>query len=198
MLDEKIKLEQYFKDEINRVSEIEIQEIEDEIVSIREKTIQEMESDEQRVAYMAREQILKEMQSEHAIALSKVHEETNRKLMAKRREIALRVFNEAIEKIKEFTMKKDYVASLNKKAKDLATTSYDQVVFYVARKDEHLLSGLCEAFGKNSEGKVDPEILVGGFRMECESKGIVIDETFDAAIDEQRNWFYTNSGLIIK
>ena len=35
------------------------------------------------------------------------------------------------------------------------------------------------------------------FRMECEEKGIVVDETFDTGIDEQKDWFYTNSGLFI-
>ena len=31
-----------------------------------------------------------------------------------------------------------------------------------------------------------------------EEKGIVVDETFDTGIDEQKDWFYTNSGLFIK
>ena len=60
------------------------------------------------------------------------------------------------------------------------------------------LKDICEAYGKPCEGKCDADILLGGFRMECEEKGIVVDETFDTGIDEQKDWFYTNSGLFIK
>ena len=46
------------------------------------------------------------------------------------------------------------------------------------------LKDICEAYGKPCEGKCDADILLGGFRMECEEKGIVVDETFDTGIDE--------------
>ncbi len=39
---------------------------------------------------------------------------------------------------------------------------------------------------------------LGGFRLECIEKGIVVDETFDTGIDEQKEWFYQNSGLFVK
>ena len=85
-----------------------------------------------------------------------------------------------------------------KKASDLAQLGYEQVVFYVADRDQAVLKDICEAYGKPCEGKCDADILLGGFRMECEEKGIVVDETFDTGIDEQKDWFYTNSGLFIK
>lgn len=198
MLNDKNKLEEYFKEEIKRVSDIEIKQIEKEISEIREKSIQSLDADAQREAAIVREQELKELQSDHAIRLSKTHEETNRKLMKKRRELADKVFHEAVQKIKDFTLSTEYTDYLNTKAKAFANDSYDTVVLYVAKKDEALLPAICKAYGAGCEGKVDPEITVGGLRMECEAKGIAIDETFDAGIDEQRSWFYTNSKLFIK
>ncbi|MEG0468641.1 V-type ATP synthase subunit E [Amedibacillus sp. YH-ame10] len=197
MLDEKIKLEDYFKDEIDRVSNIEIKQIENEIEEVRERSIQGMESEAQHEAGMEREQLLKEMLSDHAIALSKLHEETNRLLMAKRRELADQVFEEAVAKVKAFTQNEKYKDYLIKKTKDLADKGYGEVVFYVSKTDEKFLSDICKAYGKCS-GEVDPTITIGGLRMECMEKGIVVDETFDTGIDEQSEWFYTNSGLFIK
>ena len=78
MLDDKIKLEQYFEEEIKRVSDIEIAGIEQEIDEIRKKSMEDLELEAQREAGLTREQELKEMASEHAIRLSKAHEETNR------------------------------------------------------------------------------------------------------------------------
>ena len=72
---------------------------------------------------MVREQELKELQSEHAIRLSKAHEETSRKLMAKRKELADLVFKEAKDKIKSFTKQGDYRDYLKKKHKSWVKTT---------------------------------------------------------------------------
>ena len=119
MLDDKIKLEQYFEEEIKRVSDIEIAGIEQEIDEIRKKSMEGLELEAQREAGLTREQELKEMASEHAIRLSKAHEETNRRLMKKRRELTDAVFRAAKQQLKEFAIRKDYVELLKKKASDL-------------------------------------------------------------------------------
>lgn len=99
MLDEKMKLEEYFKEEIQRVSDIQISGIEREIEQIRKKTIASLEQSAQTEAGMLRETELREMQSEHAIALSRLHEDTNRKLMAKRKELNEAVFDEVKQRM---------------------------------------------------------------------------------------------------
>lgn len=50
MLDDKIKLEQYFEEEIKRVSDIEIAGIEQEIDEIRKKSMEDLELEAQREA----------------------------------------------------------------------------------------------------------------------------------------------------
>lgn len=198
MLDDKTKLEQYFQDEIKRVSDIEIASIEKEIDDIKKKSMEDLELEAQKEAGMLREQELKELQSEQAIRLSKAHEETNRKLMKKRRELADAVFKEVREQLKAFALREEYTVFLKQKAKDMAQYDFEDVVFYVAKRDEKLLPLIKEAYGKKCRGAVDEDILLGGLRMECLEKGIVLDETFDTGVDEQKDWFYTNSGLFIK
>lgn len=198
MLDDKIKLEQYFEDEIQRVSNIEIEAIDQEIEDIRKNTIENMEQEARRIVGLSREQELKELANEHSIRLSKAHEETNRKLMQKRRELSEAVFQAAADKLKEFAQSTAYAQLLKNKAAALADLGYANVVFYVGENDQHLLEDIRKAYGKRCEGACDPSILLGGFRMECEEKGIVVDETFDSGILEQKEWFYTNSGLFIK
>lgn len=197
MLDETVILEEYFKDEIKRVSNIEIEQIEDEISEIRSMSIQSMEQDALHIARIQLEQEMRELTSEHAIQLSKTHEETNRKLMKKRRELSDSIFQEAVQQIKDFTQGKEYGDYLVDKARALADGTYGHVVFYVGKRDEAFLSAICKAYG-DCDGAMDPDIRIGGLRMECEDKGLVVDETFDTGIDEQRDWFYTNSGLFIK
>lgn len=198
MLDDKTKLEQYFKEEIDRVSGIEIKQIEDEIADIREKALQGLEADAQKEAGMVREQELKELQSEHAIRLSKAHEETSRKLMAKRKELSDLVFQSAKDEIKAFTKKDEYQDYLKKKASSLADRSYPNAIIYLGKEDASFQDDIKTAYGNDCEIKIDTDIVLGGFRLECAELGIVIDETFDTALEEHKDWFYTNSGLFIK
>ena len=198
MVYEKDELEQYFKDEIHRVSQVEIQQIEDEITNIRERAIRELEHNVQQEAGMYLEQELKELQSEHAICLSKVREETNRKLMAKRQELSDRIFTSVKEKLQEFVNSETYVAFMEKKANVFGTYGYEGVTLYVRKEDMQYASNLQNAFGNACNVQVDDEIVLGGIRLECPTNGRMIDETFDTVIDEQREWFYTNSGLFVK
>ena len=198
MLDEKQKLKQYFEEEIQRVSGKEIEKIESEIDTIRQKSIEEMEEEAQREAGLTKDQEIKEMMADQAIRISKLHEETNRKLMKKCRELFDAIFDEAKIKLKEYASSSECIQLLKQKASDLGKKDFDHVTFYTAKKDSELLKALQEAYGKACDGKADETIELGGFRMECESRGIVIDETFDTGLDEQKDWFYTNPGLFIK
>ena len=84
MLYEKEKLEQYFRDEIRRVSEQQIEELNEEIAEIQEKTIKDIEASARHDVDLACDQEMKELQSEYAIRQSRLHDETDRQLMKKR------------------------------------------------------------------------------------------------------------------
>lgn len=198
MIDEKIKLEEYFKEEINRVSNIEVTQIEEEIAKIKEKSIEMLDAEAKKEAEILREQEQKELMSDHAIALSKTHEETNRKLMAKRKELNAAIFTEARIVLEAFANSQGYKDYLMKKASELSTYTFPYVVFCIRKKDEIYANDLKKVYGKECECRIDETITLGGFRAECEETGVDIDETFDSSIEEQKDWFYTNSGLFIK
>ena len=78
---EKVNLEQYFKDEIERVSSSEICAVETQIEDIRSNAIKDIEAEAQQEAGMVEEQELRELNSEFAVRMSQLHEETDRRLM---------------------------------------------------------------------------------------------------------------------
>ncbi|MDM8156258.1 V-type ATP synthase subunit E [Amedibacillus dolichus] len=198
MLYEKDKLEQYFREEIQRVSEQQLQALDEEIETIREQTLAQLETSAQRDAGAACEQELRELQSEYAVRLSRLHDETDRRLMKKRNELAESVFSEVIEKIREFTESKDYEALLSDKARELSQLSYPHPSIYVREADLSYADQIRNAFTDGAEVCADDSIRYGGMRLECLVSGIVIDETFDARLNEQKEWFYQNSGLFVK
>ena len=83
---EKVNLEQYFKDEIERVSSSEICAVETQIEDIRSNAIKDIEAEAQQEAGMVEEQELRELNSEFAVRMSQLHEATDRRLMQKRNE----------------------------------------------------------------------------------------------------------------
>lgn len=198
MLFEKDELEQYFKDEIQRINQIELACIEKDIDEIREKAIEELESSVQQEAHMYYEQEFKELQSEHAVQLSKLHEETNRKLMKKRKELSESVFTQVKQQLESFVASDAYVDFLCDKVKRFAEYGYEDVILYLSKHDMMLKDQLQNAYGKACEIMQDEEIVLGGVRLECLKNGRIVDETFDTVLEEQKDWFYTNSGLFVK
>ena len=198
MIYEKDKLEQYFRDEIERVSNTQLHELDLQIAEIREKKLEEIERQAQYDAGLANEQELRELQSEYAVRLSRLHDDTDRRLMQKRNELAENVFQEAVNRIKAFTEKEEYIKMLVDKAKILADKGYQDPVIVMREQDLSYKEQILKLFINGCTIQTDEEIQYGGFRLECLKQGIVIDETFDTAIKEQKEWFYHNSGLFVK
>lgn len=199
MLGEKVKLEEYMKKEIQRVSNIQIDELEQKINQIRQETTASLEEAAQIEAGLQVESELRELQSDYAIKVSRLHEETNRKLMQKRAELNEAIFDEMKNKLLTFCGSKEYEKMLNDRISHLTKEeSYQNVCIHVAKKDEAYLDMLCKTYGNGCTGCIDESIEIGGFLFICQDDGIVIDETLDNALEEQRQWFFENSGLFIK
>ena len=80
----KLELEQYFKDEINRCAKAEEEAILEEVKEIRAKALEEIEKEAQRNAQLVLDQEKSEIASDMAIEKSRVSVDTTRRLIAKR------------------------------------------------------------------------------------------------------------------
>jgi vacuolar-type H+-ATPase subunit E/Vma4 len=192
------ELEAYFNEEIKRVSSKEISEIEAEIEAIRKKVISELEENAKTNAKIIVEQEIREMESEHAINISRLQDENNRKLMNYRKELTTKLFDEVTAKLKAFSESPEYGVLMLKKIKAQSGKHQGHAVISVALKDEKLLPELLNNYEGDVEGKIDPAIALGGFSIMFENEGIVIDETFDSTLKDEKEKFYSTSNLIIR
>lgn len=195
---EKVNLEQYFKDEIERVSSCEISAVEKEIEDIRSNAIKDIEAEAQQEAGMVEEQELRELSSEFAVKMSQLHEATDRRLMQKRDELTADIFRACEEQVIAFAAGKDYPECLRKQAAELGRQPHEGACLYVREADLQHAQIIREAFAQPCSVEQDKEIRCGGIRLECAQEGIVIDHTFDNALAEEKDWFFRNSGLFIK
>jgi len=191
------ELEEYFKSEIEKVSQSEIKKIQREIENIKNKNIKELEDTARDNAEIIVSQEVKSMDSEHAIALSRLADDNQRKLMKKRQDLIDNLFVEIREKLVRYTDTDDYKAKLKNKIELLSDQYQSDGVLRLAVKDMNLADELNEKFSGHINVKPDASIEIGGFILEFHQDRIIIDETYDARLKEEREMFYANSELII-
>ena len=191
------ELEEYFKSEIEKVSQSEIKKIQREIENIKNKNIKELEATARDNAEIIVSQEVKTMDSEHAIALSRMADDNQRKLMKKRQDLIDNLFVEIREKLVRYTETNDYKVKLKDKIALLSSQYQSDGVLRLAVKDMNLADELNENFSGHINVKPDPSIKIGGFILEFHQDKIIIDETYDARLKEEREMFYANSELII-
>lgn len=189
-------LEEYFLNEIKRQSDVEVEQLKKQQDEIRTKAIDEIRLEIQREVQTNLEQDLKEMASEYTVKNSKVKEEKNRKLMLKREELTNQIFDEVTLKLRTFMKTDEYQKYLQRQVDNLHVNDVE-VTFYISKQDENVMKEVFKNY-KKATVVVDKHIQIGGFRMENEQKGIVVDETFDARLQDEKTWFYANSSLAIR
>ena len=57
---------------------------------------------------------------------------------------------------------------------------------------------MIKAYGTALEVEVSDRITIGGFIVKNKATNVVVDESLDFALENQKDWFYKTSGLMIK
>lgn len=192
------ELEAYFKQEIQEASQSEIDKIEKEMEKIRTRIMTEMEETASQHAQIIIDQETKEMTTDYSVAISRLADENNRKLVKKRLDLTESLMNEVIDKLQAYSKTDDYKEMIINKVKVLSEKHAHDGILSVRPQDKEILDDLIESFKGHVTGKVDPDIKHGGFTLQFHQENIIIDETFDTIIKDQREKFYSNSNLIIE
>lgn len=188
----------YMKDEIEREASREEKEILDEVKALQDEAYESMKAEAKRDADLKLKQEVEEMTSNASTEISESHIERTKKLIEKRDGYVKIIFDKASEELTAFTKSKDYVSFMQEKIKKVADSFDDNSIMYVANKDLAMKAELIKAFGKNIKVEASEDIVIGGFIIENKESHLVVDETLDFALNNQKEWFNKNSGLIIK
>lgn len=188
----------YMKDEIEREAKSDEKVILDEVKALEDEAYESMKAEAKRDADLKLKQEVEEMTSNASTEISESHIERTKKLIEKRDGYVKTIFEKAREELVAFTKTKDYVSFMKKKIQKVADNFDENSVMLVAEHDSAMKDEWIKAFGKNIKVVVSEEILIGGFIVENKESHLVVDETLDFALDNQKEWFNKNSGLIIK
>ena len=188
----------YMKDEIEREAKSEEKEILDEVKALEEEAFKTMTKEAKKDADLKLKQEEDEMLSQASTEISESHIERTKKLIEKRDEYVQTIFNAAKNQLNAFHDSDDYIAFIEAKLDKVAQHFDGHCVVSVASKDLNLKDLFVKRLGHDVEVIASDDIAMGGFRIEDPESFLIVDETLDFALENQKEWFNKNSGLIIK
>ena len=113
----------------------------------------------------------------------------------KRRKISEEVFAKAEKKLINYTATPDYAEYLERSAAKIGEYFGDgEITVSLAPKDMPYADKLKQLL-PNAVFKEDKSIAIGGLKAYCKEKGILADDTLDAKLGDQHEWFIENAGL---
>lgn len=189
----------YMKDEIERQAKSEEQAILNEVKALEDEAYESMKAEAKRDADLKLKQEEEEMSSNASAEISESHIERTKKLIEKRDEYVKNIFDQARDELKAFVKSDEYFPFVEAKIQRVAENFKDsQSIMYVSHDDFKNKDAFVKAFGTDIEVQASDDIQIGGFILENKASSLVVDETLDFALNNQKDWFNKNSGLIIR
>ncbi|OUQ74794.1 MULTISPECIES: V-type ATP synthase subunit E [Massilimicrobiota] len=189
----------YMKDEIERQAKSEEQAILNEVKALEDEAYESMKAEAKRDADLKLKQEEEEMSSNASAEISESHIERTKKLIEKRDEYVKNIFDQARDELKAFVKSDEYFPFVEAKIQRVAENFKDsKSIMYVSHDDFKNKDAFVKAFGTDIEVQASDDIQIGGFILENKASSLVVDETLDFALNNQKDWFNKNSGLIIR
>ena len=189
----------YMKEEIERLANLEEEKILAEAKELEEEAYNQIKAEAKKDAEALLAKELVEISSSASVEASLSQEEKTKKLVVKRDEYVANIFKEAKEKLVAFVASKDYQKYLIEHIEKIGKLyQMEDSTLELREEDMIYKDELVKAYGVDLEVEVSDKIKIGGFIIENKATNVVVDESLDSALENQKDWFYKTSGLMIK
>ena len=183
---------------INKYAAEQRKEIKTRAEEFRKYELQKAEAEVLRDAYYLIQNEMAQMKKNIASEVSKLEFEKRRELFVKRQAIMDDVLKKAQDKLLNFAKTQDYIELLKNYASSVSKIlKKSGTVLYICKRDEGFIDDIREAYGKICKVEVSDKIRIGGILAVNKVMSLVVDETLDSKLEEQRIWFEENSKLNI-
>lgn len=188
-----------FEDLISHRAQEEKDKILKEIRDQREAECEKAKDSALEAVYNLMQSELVDMETETTAELSRKLVELRKQLFLQRDAYVKNVFNSAKEKLSAFSQTKDYPTYLSSRLKALGKEcGFTSVVIRVRPQDMKMEPELKAALGLPCRVEEDASIQLGGVILKDAVHGMEIDATLEDALEQQRDWFHSHSGLTVQ
>ena len=179
---------------INKYAQQQSEAIKLEVEEFKKKEIKKATDEGISDAYKLIQKEIATKKSQIISESARLEQESRNKLFIRRNEIVESVFADAKAQLLEFTDTDDYIGYIKKSVAEMAEYFKDnEFTVYIKESDCSKKSEIQSVASINIE--VDNSIEIGGIKGFCEKLSILIDDTFDSKLEDERVWFAENSGL---
>ena len=120
---------------------------------------------------------------------ARLEQDSRKNLFIKRNEIVESVFVDAKAKLVDYTSTEKYNDNIRKSAEEIATV-FDNKACVVYVKDADLdKTDIIKNVIPNAEIQVSKDIEIGGIKAFCQELSVLVDETFDTKLSDERAKF---------
>lgn len=182
---------------IQRELRREIEQIDRDIAQYREDQLQAVEDEAVADSYRyiqtstAKIKLYYTTERSHALA------ELRRQLLLKRDEYVELIFREVREQLLAFTGQEGYPAFLRRKFAAVSGAYHLKCPIVSLCGRDMKYAPLFLEIVPQAQVQESRDILIGGFTAEKSGETFILNETLDNTLMEQREWFYSHSGLRI-
>lgn len=183
---------------INKYAAEQRKEIKTRAEEFRKYELQKAEAEVLRDAYHLIQNEMAQMKKNIASEVSNLEFEKRKELFNKRHDIMEDVFKTVYGRLLEFVKTQDYIELLKRYAGSVSKIlKKSGTILYICKRDEGLVDEIREAYGKICKVEVSSKIKIGGILAVNKTMSLVVDETLDSKLEEQKKWFSENSKLDI-
>ena len=183
----------YMKEEIERLANLEEEKILAEAKELEIEAYEQIKNEAKKDADALLAKELAEISSNASVEASLSQEEKTKKLVETREGYVAKIFKEAKNRLTEFVNGDDYKTYLIKHMEKISSLyQMSDSILKIRQNDTKYADGI------DLTVEVSDEIKIGGFIIENKATNVVIDESLDTALENQKEWFYKTSGLMIK
>lgn len=189
----------YMKEEIERLANLEEEKILAEAKELEAEAYRQLEAEAKKDADALLAKELVEISSSASVEASSSQEERTKKLVEKRDGYVANIFSEAKNKLIEFVNSTEYKTYLIEHMKKIGELyQMNDSILWLREEDMKYADELVKAYGIDLTVEQSSNITIGGFIIENKETNVVVDESLDFALENQKDWFYKTSGLMIK
>lgn len=185
---------------LKAINKAAMQKCNDIAKQIEETTAAEMqraEDEARKDGHLKIEAAKAKIEAQAKLKVALYENEKKKEIFSKRAAYQKEVFALATTQLQAFTASSEYTAYLKKHLSDLSDKVSKNLTFKIREKDSAAQSAIQKAY-PSAAIETDPTIRIGAYKVIDRDKSILIDETLDAGLENQLDWFLLNSKLKVE
>lgn len=188
-----------FERAVKQEAEHKIEQLQREMEAYRQEQMKLAEEESYAKMFDYMQEQVQGMDDKRRQAVTQYELEAKRGLIRFRNQLADRVFEEAMERLKAFAAGEGYVDYLVGKLTDVMREfPYEEAAVLVRKEDLKLADQIHSAFAGKLVLEEDPDNRTGGFLLWNKEHGVLVDETFASLLEAEKRGFYGRCGLNIR